>query len=143
MLMLERDADDAAVEPVAGAELMPVGAVLVGVVQEHDEADPHRGLGEPAVERRGEDAGPVRVGVGAARGIGEGSSQVGDGPSGDLCQQVEVRGSVTAPSAKNLAQVYVGQVVDAGEAADEGLGAFAEARPDLDGVSPRCGSKGQ
>ncbi|GAA3084897.1 hypothetical protein GCM10010449_05840 [Streptomyces rectiviolaceus] len=133
MLVLECDADDAPVEFVAGAELMPVCAVLVGVKQEHDEVEPGRGICDPAVERRGEDAGPSRVGVNASRGIGECPSQVGDGPSGDLSQQVEVWGPVTAVSAKDPEQVFVGQVVGAGETADEGLGALAEAVPDLDG----------
>ena len=133
MLILECDADDAPVESVAGAELVPVGAVLVGVEQEHDEVEPGWGVCESAVECRGEDAGPSRVGVNAARGIGECPSQVGDGLSGDLSQQVEVRGPVAAAAAKDPEQVFVGQVVGAGETADEGLGAFAEAGPDLDG----------
>lgn len=90
LLVLERDADGAPVEFVAGAELVPVCAVLVGVEQEHDEVEPGWGVCAPAVERCGEDAGPSRVGVDASRSVGECPSQIGDGPSGDLGQQVEV-----------------------------------------------------
>lgn len=109
LLMLECDADDAPIEFVAGAELVPVGAVLVGVEQEHDEVEPGQGVCDLAVERRGEDAGPSRVGVNASRGIGECPSQVSDGLSGDLSQQVEVWGPVTVASAKDPEQVFVGQ----------------------------------
>lgn len=104
MLVLECDADDAPIKSVAGAQLVPVGAVLVGVGQEHDEVEPGRGVCEPTVERRGEDAAPSRVGVNASWGIGECPSQVSDGLPGDLSQQVEVWGPVTAPPAKTLSR---------------------------------------